>query len=342
LIWATPRWRPASAALLAVAATALPIALGFIAFASRRLVFDAAAPAIGLFVLFSALLLLAHADASRERRRLERVIQGQREQAAYIAGELQAAKRIQTGFLPRADALVDDPRVEVAANLVPAREVGGDLYDFFRLDGKRLFFMIGDVAGKGLSASMFMGVSKALYKSNVLRSWQAGVGSLMRAANDEVSRDNPEMFFVTAFAAILDLDTGVVTYSNAGHDNPYVLSPAGELSRLGEAAGPPLCTVEGFGYADAERRLQTGEIVCLVTDGITDARDTHGERYGAERLRAVLNGLSPEARTARGAVDAIASDVGRFSAGAEAADDLTVVVVRWMGPMKESGAAVPA
>jgi adenylate cyclase len=333
LTWATPRWKPANAALLAVGSTALPIALGFGAFLSRRLVFDAAAPAIGLITLFSALLLLTLGEAGRVRRRLERVIQGQREQAAYIAGELEAAKRIQTGFLPRADALIDDARVEIAATLLPAREVGGDLYDFFALDRKRLFLMIGDVAGKGLSASMFMAVSKALYKSNVLRNPEAGVGRLMRAANDEVSRDNPEMFFVTAFAGVLDLDAGSLTYSNAGHDSPYLLSPAGgELARLADGAGPPLCTVEGFAYPDTERRLDRGDIVCLVTDGVTDAQNPQGERYGAARLQALLERLPAEARTARRVVDAISGDVCQFSVGAEPADDVTVLAVRWIGP----------
>jgi len=332
LIWVTPRWRPAGATLLAGASLALPIALGLGAFLSRRLVFDAALPALGLFVLFSALLLMAHAEAGRERRRLERVIQDQREQAAYIAGELEAAKRIQTGFLPRADALTGDPRVEVAASLVPARDVGGDLYDFFQLDRTRLFFMIGDVAGKGLSASMFMGVSKALYKSNVLRNPEASVGSLMRAANDELSRDNPEMFFVTAFASILDLATGVLGYSNAGHDSPYLVGATAGVARLAEGGGPPLCAVEGFAYPDAERRLQPGDVVCLVTDGVVDACSAQGERYGATRLQALLNGLSSQRRTARGVVDAISADVRRFSAGAEAADDVTVLAVRWIGP----------
>ncbi len=84
----------------------------------------------------------------------------QREQAAYVEGELEAAKRIQVGFLPRPDALANDARVEIAATMTPAREVGGDLYDFFRLDNDRLFFLVGDVAGKGLSASLFMAVGK--------------------------------------------------------------------------------------------------------------------------------------------------------------------------------------
>jgi adenylate cyclase len=340
LIGATPRWRPANAALLGISAIALPIALGFAAFAWRRWVFDAAAPALGLLALFSVLLLLTLGETGRQRRRLERLIQGQREQAAYIAGEVEAAKRIQTGLLPRADALASERRVELAAAMTPAREVGGDLYDFFLLDADRLFFMIGDVAGKGLSASIFMAVSKALYKSNALRNSGGSVGGLMRAANDEVSRDNPEMFFVTAFAGVLDLRSGVLAYSNAGHDRPYLLgSRESRPIRLADAVGPPLSTVDGFAYEAAERRLRPGEIVCMVTDGVADAQNPQGERYGSARLQALLTGLPDEDRNARAVLDALAADVRAFAAGAEPADDLTVLIVRWLGPERDGQAS---
>jgi len=333
LVWATPRWKPASAALLAVFAIALPIAAGFAAFVWRRLVFDAAAPSLGLLVLFSALLLLTLAEAGRQRRRLERVIQRQREQAAYISGEVEAAKRVQMGFLPKTDALAGERRVEIAATMTPAREVGGDLYDFFLIDGRRLFFMIGDVAGKGLSASMFMAVSKALYKSNALRNLGSDMGELMRAANVEVSRDNPEMFFVTAFAAVLDLESGALAYCSAGHEGPYVLGPSGaEISRLAEAAGPPLCTVDGFAYRGAEHRLQPGQTLCLVTDGVIDARNPQAERYGSGRLRALLANLPGGVRAAQAVLDAVCNDVRAFVAGADAVDDLSVLAVRWIGP----------
>ncbi|HUH93269.1 MAG TPA: CHASE2 domain-containing protein [Casimicrobiaceae bacterium] len=333
LIWATPRSRPPAAALLAVLAVVLPIALGAGAFVWRRLVFDAATPALGLVVLFSVLLLLTLAEAGRQRRQLERVIRTQREAAAYIAGEVRAAKRIQTGLLPRGDALAAERRVEIAAAMTPARDVGGDLYDFFTLDDGRLFFTIGDVAGKGLSASMFMAISKALYKSTVLRDPDADVGELMRRANADISRDNPEMFFVTAFAGVLDLDSGRLEYCNAGHDSPYVLRPEGaDLARLGEAAGPPLCAVDGFNYRAAERRIDPGQLVCLVTDGVGDARNAQGERYGGARLQALLAGLPAKERTARAVVGAVSADVQRFADGAEAADDITLLVVRWIGP----------
>ena len=330
LIWATPRWAPTNAALLALGCIAVPILAGIAAFLWKRLVFDAAAPALGLLVLFSVLLVLTLAEASRQRRRLERVVQVQREQAAYIAGELQAAKRIQTGFLPRADAL-HDRRIELAVWLIPAREVGGDLYDFFPLDADRLFFLIGDVAGKGLSASMFMAVSKALYKSITLRNPLASVSELMRAANDEVSRDNPEMFFVTAFAGVLDLQSGALDYCNAGHGNPYLLHPGQGFVQLTDGAGPPLCTVEGFAYRSGERQLEPGELLCLVTDGVLDAQNPARERYGSERLQALLARVQ-EGRSAARLVDGLRADVQAFAAGAEPADDLTVLALRWIGP----------
>ena len=259
LVFATPRWKPGNAALLAVGCIAAPMVAGVGAFAWRGLVFDAAVPAVGLLLLFGVMLVLTLAEASRQRKALELAIREQRERAAYVAGELEAAKRIQTGFLPRPGALADDSRVEIAASMTPAREVGGDLYDYFRLDDDRLFFLVGDVAGKGLSASLFMAVGKALYKSITMRSPQATISELMQSANDEVSRDNPEMFFITAFAGILHLESGALDYCNAGHDNPVVLSPEGrECARLADGAGPPLCTVERFAYRHGPAAIAAG------------------------------------------------------------------------------------
>ena len=342
LIWVTPRWPPRHAVLLAVGCVVVPAAAAYAAFRSQRLLFDAATPGVALLLLFTVLLVLTLAEAVRRRKSLERVIQAQREQAAYIDGELQAARRIQTGILPRAELIGDDVRVDLAASMIPAREVGGDLYDFFPLDGRRLFFLVGDVAGKGLSASIFMAVSKALYKSTTLRSPAAGVSELMRTANDEVSRDNPEMFFVTAFAGVLDLETGELVYCNAGHENPYLLDPGRvSLARLEEGGGPPLCAVEGFAYAEARYRMNAGEVLCVVTDGVRDAHSAAGERYGSGRLQALLARLEPGA-TAQGLVDAIAADVAAFARGAEPTDDITVLALRWSGPQGEPAPATAA
>jgi serine phosphatase RsbU (regulator of sigma subunit) len=287
---------------------------------------------MALLILFSVLLVLTLAESTRRRKSLERVVQAQRVEAAYIEGELEAAQRIQTGILPRAEALRDEDRIELAATMLPAREVGGDLYDFFRLDADRLFFLIGDVAGKGLSASMFMAISKSLLKSAALRQPDAAISDLMRAANAEVSRDNPEMYFVTVFAAILNLPTGELAYCNAGHDNPYVLDGNQGLARLDQGAGPPLCTVEDFAYASGRHRMQHGEIICLATDGVADAQDPAGDRYGSDRLRSLLERLDTGGNSARAVVDAIGGDVRAFVGTALPADDVTLLAVRWLAP----------
>jgi len=217
--------------------------------------------------------------------------------------------------------------------MIPAREVGGDLYDFFRLDERRLFFLIGDVAGKGLSASIFMAVSKALCKSTILRAPEADLGELMSAANAEVSRDNAEMLFVTAFAGVLDLDTGELVYCNAGHENPWLVSAHGAaIRRIVDGGGPPLCAVDDFAYRGARCRMLPGELLCLVSDGVTEAQSVASGLYGGWRVQRLLQELRERTPSSNVIVDALRADVQSFEAGAEPADDLTVLVLRWNGP----------
>ncbi|MBK7591902.1 MAG: CHASE2 domain-containing protein [Betaproteobacteria bacterium] len=333
LIVATPAWAPRHALWVAVGGVAILLASGYAAFRTQRLLFDAATPSLALLLVFGALLVATLAEATRHRRSLEQVLQRQREHNARIAGELDAARRIQTAMLPRAGSLGPDRRLDLAAAMLPAREVGGDLYDFFRLDERRLFFLVGDVAGKGLSASIFMAVSKALYKSTTLRMETPDLGTLMAAANAEVSRDNPEALFVTAFAAILDLDSGTLAYCNAGHENPFRVDPVGAgVLRITDGDGPPLCAVDAFAYRGARLQLEPGELLCVVSDGVTEARNPGGDLYGSARLAAVLH-RGREAPVAAGAVVAtLLADVANFAAGAEPADDITVLALRWNGP----------
>ena len=346
LVWITPRWRPVGAAASMLGLVALLMAGAFVAFRAQRLLLDAATPGLSLVLLFGLLLVLTLAESTRQRRSLERVVQEQREQAARVAGELEAARRIQNSTLPRADLLQGDRRIDLAAVLQPAREVGGDLYDFFLLDGRRLFVLVGDVAGKGLSASIFMAVSKALYKSVTLRPPPADAdeaadpGRIMSLANAEVSRDNAQMLFVTAFAGILDLDTGEFAYCNAGHDNPYLLHPdRPSLARIDDGDGPPLCAVAQFPYEGARCRLRPGEILCLMTDGIAEAQSPSGELYGADRVQKILLGLDAARASAREVVQALQTDVLAFTADAELADDLTVLALRWQGPAADAAPA---
>ncbi|MBK7793176.1 MAG: SpoIIE family protein phosphatase [Betaproteobacteria bacterium] len=290
LIVATPVWAPRHALWMAVGGVAALLVSGYVTFRTQRLLLDAATPSLALLLVFGTLLVATLTEATRHRRSLEQVLQRQREHSARIAGELDAARRVQTAMLPRAERLGPDRRLDLAAAMLPAREVGGDLYDFFRLDEQRLFFLVGDVAGKGLSASIFMAVSKALYKSATLRMDTPDPGTLMAAANAEVSRDNPEALFVTAFAAILDLDAGTLAYCNAGHENPFRVDPVGAaVSRITDGDGPPLCAVDAFAYRGARLQLEPGELLCVVSDGVTEARNPGGDLYGSARLVARLH-----------------------------------------------------
>ncbi|HMO46233.1 MAG TPA: CHASE2 domain-containing protein [Rubrivivax sp.] len=333
LLWAVPRWRSYAAALLLLGCIAGLLLLSLAAFRWQQLLFDALTPGLGLLLFFGVLLLLTLVEATQQGRALERLVQQQREDGARLAGELQAAQRVQTAALPSPESLHGDPRVELYAALQPAREVGGDLYDFFMLDARRLFLLIGDVAGKGLSASIFMAVSKALYKSAMLRAPDAELGAIMAEAEREVSRDNPDNLFVTAFAAILDLHSGELHYCNAGHDNPYRLHAAhAEPQRIADGDGPPLCAVPGFDYRASSCRLLRGEMLCLITDGVTDAQAADGTRYGSARLQRLLAGLQCRGVGARALVEALQADVAAHVGGAEAADDLTILALRWNGP----------
>jgi serine phosphatase RsbU (regulator of sigma subunit) len=272
-------------------------------------------------------------EADRQRRTLRQALQAEREAAARAAGELEAAQRIQMGMLPPPSAnFYGDPRFTLQALIEPAKSVGGDLYDFFKLDGDRLFFMVGDVAGKGLPASIFMAVSKALYKSAALRMEKgAGIGEVMRAANAEIARDNPEMLFVTVFAGILDLGSGELNWCNAGHDAPLCLRPGQKIpARLEGDSGPPLCVIEGYPYLPENYRLLPGEALCLFTDGVTEAMNAGDELYGRQRLFSVLK-ASFGATDAMQLVNAVRDDVRDFVRDTERSDDLTILALRWKG-----------
>jgi serine phosphatase RsbU (regulator of sigma subunit) len=327
LVWATPRWPVRYAVAVLVACAAALLVVAYALFRTDRLLFDAATPTLGLVLLFGALLALTLSDTARNRSALQQALQLEREAAARVAGELEAARRIQLDSLPRADML-RDPRVDLAASMEPAQEVGGDLYDFYLLDDHRLFFMLGDVSGKGLSASIFMAVSKALCKSTMLRTAGADLGALLSQANVEVGRDNAAAFFVTLFAGVLDLRSGELDYCNAGHENPWrAAAGSAGVTRLRDGGGPPLCVVDDFAYRAARTRLAPGELLCVVSDGVTEASDAGGVLYGTARVERVVAGVDP----AGAAVDALRRDVKAFAGGTEPADDMTVLALRWRG-----------
>jgi serine phosphatase RsbU (regulator of sigma subunit) len=149
-------------------------------------------------------------------------------------------------------------------------------------------------------------------------------------ANAEVSRENPEALFVTAFAGILDARTGALEFCNAGHEPPFARRPGGTLERIEHRGGPPLCVIENYAYPVARRQVAAGEWICVVTDGITEAMNPRSELYGAQRLQAALRAL-PEGATPSQVLAAVRADVRAFVGTAVPSDDLTLLCVRWNG-----------
>lgn len=335
LIFAVPIVKARVSAILFATLFAGLLASGFGLYYWQQLLMDAAWPALTCTILFGAMLSGTLAEADAQRRALRRALETEREAAARAAGELEAARRIQMGMLPPSSAkFYDDARFSLEALILTAKSVGGDLYDFFKLDGDRLFFMVGDVAGKGLPASIFMAVSKALYKSAALRSqMQAGavIGEVMQAANREIARDNPEMLFVTVFAGILDLRSGELHFCNAGHDAPYLLHlDRKNPERLEGDAGPPLCVIENYAYTSEQYRMKPGETLFVFTDGVTEAMNAAEELYGRQRLFSALKTVR-DMREAAESVNAVRDDVRLFAGEIERSDDITILALRWNG-----------
>ncbi len=322
LAFTVPSLGVGASIILYAAAVAFLAVLGIEGFLLEGVLLDVAWPAIGATVVFGIVLAQALSEADEQRRRL-------REQAARVSGELESARRIQMGLLPAPRELfAREPRLAIDALLEPARTVGGDFYDCFMVDSRRLFFIVADVSGKGLPASLFMALSKTLLKSAARR--VDDVGALMVRANAEVSSENPESLFITAFAGLLDVQSGMLEFSNAGHEPPFARAPGGRLERLEHSGGPPLCVIENYAYPVQHRALAAGEWICVVTDGVTEAMNAAGELYGAARLRAVLEAL-PASIGPSELLAAVRADVGRFVGAAEASDDLTLLCVRWNG-----------
>jgi serine phosphatase RsbU (regulator of sigma subunit)/CHASE2 domain-containing sensor protein len=307
----------------------------FMAYRELALLLDGLMPALGLGIVYTATLVGTLAEADRQRRALRQRLQEEREAAARLAGELEAARRIQLGLLPRPEiAFPGEGRFRISAVMEPARVVGGDLFDFFLLDGDRLLFLVGDVSGKGLPASLFMAATKAFYRSISTRH-ATELASTMREASTEMGRDNPEAFFVTLVAVVLDVNTGRLWYCNAGHEAPWVVRPStAAVERLEGGGGPPLCVLEGFAYETATARLEAGDTVLLVTDGVTEAIDPRGDLFGMPRVAAlVTHAAQAPARSepAQLVADLVAA-LRTFREPAEPADDVTLLAVQWLGP----------
>lgn len=310
------------------------ILVGFWLFHAVGWLFDSAGMSIAFAGVLASLVSSSTLEVQRDNRRLAAAEHALRVDAARLAGEMEAARRIQLGSLPdAATAFPGEQRFSVSALIEPAREVGGDLFDFFMIDARRLCFLIGDVSGKGVPASLFMAVTRTLSRSFATR-LPGGPAEIVSAANLDLARGNVETLFVTMLLGVLDVDSGELELVNAGHDAPWRLAqglPPQQVVANAQAGGPPLCVLDDFVYTVQRMQLAPGDRLCMFTDGITEAANADSELYGSVRLRDALarSGSDADADTI---VRVLRDDVAQFVAGAEASDDLAILVLHWQGP----------
>jgi len=330
LIALMPKMRPRHATALFAALALLWFAAGYASFHFSGLLLDPSAIVLLLTPIFITALSATWIVTDIQRRRAEHALHNSRFETARVNGELDAARRIHLGLVPDpASQFADESRFVVAALLEPARAVGGDFYDCFMLDEKRLCFAIADVAGKGLPASLFMAVSKTLIGALVRRNRDLGLA--MREMEAELDRVNPEMQFVTLFVGVLDVVSGELEFVRAGHDAPLLLR-AGNVDRIDApaAAGPPLCVLGNYAYCAAKTRLQPGDQLCLFTDGASEASD--GEtQFGAHRLGETCLETLATAASLQEQIQTLRDAVRRFESGRAPMDDLTLMLLRWHG-----------
>jgi len=245
-----------------------------------------------------------------------------------LESELKIARTIQMSFLPKHfPPFPEKKEFDLYATLVPAREVGGDLYDFFLLDDETLFFSVGDVSGKGVPAALFMAASKILMKGTVSR--ELNLAEALERVNQELCIDNEATMFLTFFGGLLNFKTGELLYTNAGHNPPLILRAGQKPAWLSLPEGTFLGVFEDSTYSTMSTFLEPGDTLLLYTYGVTEAMDSQDEAFSEELLRGLIESLSgapPETM-----VREVVRSVQDFAGDAPQWDDITVLALRYKG-----------
>ena len=239
------------------------------------------------------------------------------------ASELEIATKIQASVLP-----INFPETnhfDIYASMNPAKEVGGDFYDFFFIDENRFVFLIADVSGKGIPAALFMMNAKSLLKSNLLSGYPLDIA--INKTNNELCATNEAGMFLTAFIAILNTQTGELEYVNAGH-NPPAVKLNNEFEYLKSDTNLVLSAMGNYEYKSSKIFLKPEDNILIYTDGVTEAQNTKEEFYGEERL---INLLNSNIQGSKEIIENVKADIDKFSNGASQSDDITMVDVKYLG-----------
>ena len=231
------------------------------------------------------------------------------------------ARKIQLSILPK--SLPTREGVVVDAVILPAREVGGDFYDFFQIDERRVGVTIADVSGKGVPAAFFMLIARTLLRATAL--FGLAPSACLTKVNDILSAENDQMLFVTLFYGILDIETGRFTYANAGHNWPVTLHADGSVAMLDGTGGTALAVIEGLAFEEKSIDLAPGDLMLLYTDGVTEAFNPASEEFSDARLRDLVAtmGQTPTWNVPHMVLGAVKA----FEDGTQQSDDITCVVL---------------
>ncbi len=248
-----------------------------------------------------------------------------RDELVALRQELGVAAQMQESILPT--DFPRDPRFELHASMTPAREVGGDFYDFFRLEDERLGIVVADVSGKGVPAALFMMVSRTLMKGTAIG--EGDPAACLTEVNQLLTESNEESMFVTVFYSSFNPETGHVEYANAGHNLPYVVKPSGEVRQIDCPPGLVLGVLPEFDFPGGNLDLEPGDVLFFYTDGVNEAMDENGEEFGDERLTRVLAEAagSSAADFSQRMVEAVHAHAGE----APQSDDITCMTLRYLG-----------
>ena len=244
-----------------------------------------------------------------------------------MEGELNVGKDIQMSMLPlNFPAFPERKEIDIYATLIPAREVGGDFYDFHFLDENHIYFAVGDVSGKGVPAALEMAVAKTLLKSRAAN--DRSTASILTQVNNEIAKDNDACMFITVFVAILNTDTGRLIYSNAGHNPSYVIEKNRDIIVLDDLHGPVVGAMEGMAYEETTLYIDKDDVILAYTDGVSEAQNKNEEFYTVKRLFKLIQ-EGPYDST-KSLTDLIVESVKEFENGTEQFDDITVLALQYL------------
>ncbi len=251
-----------------------------------------------------------------------------REQLLSVRNDLNTAARIQQSILPQVfPPYPERTEFDIYAQMTPAKEVGGDFYDFFFIDHDRLAFVIGDVSGKGVPAAIFMAVSRTLLKA--IASQVVNPGESLRRINTMLIPESGGRMFVTVFYGVLNTKTGEVQFAFGGHNPPYIKRKDGPIERINHESGFLLGMLDDMEYDVHKIVLRPGDTILLYTDGVTEAMNANAELFEESRLEGSLTRLN--GAPLRELLDGINADLMQFAAGAPQADDITMLALQYKG-----------